>query len=410
MFADFLRLAAIIGSLPVTLQNGTTADATQVMSDLNWIVNQVNANAAPLATAALTNANNNFTVVQSGVAATAAANFPIASQVQNSVFLSLSSTLGTNTITARCAVLPLTAYAAGQIFTFIPSQPNTGSVTISVDSAGVIPFLADNVPLRGGELRAGIPAQFLVDTNINAQLLGVSAGQVQNSGLMNLTSTLGTNTLTARSLTLPLNAYATGQIFAFVPSQTNTGPVGITIDSAGSSSIFSGGASLIGAELSAGVPALMERDASKFNLLTVPYSVGSWTPTLTFATPGDLNVAYSTRVGSYTKVGRMVSLSCSLVTSTFTFSTSAGGVQITGLPFIAKTLTGYRTVAAVINAGLVLGATAAQVLPVIDGNTSLISFLTTTGSPTSISTIGTANTASGTQITIQLSITYEAAL
>lgn len=37
----------IIGSLPVNLANGTTADASQVMSDLNFIVNQVNANAQP---------------------------------------------------------------------------------------------------------------------------------------------------------------------------------------------------------------------------------------------------------------------------------------------------------------------------------------------------------------------------
>ena len=37
-------MPTIIGPLPVTLQNGTTADATQVMSDFNWIVNQVNAN------------------------------------------------------------------------------------------------------------------------------------------------------------------------------------------------------------------------------------------------------------------------------------------------------------------------------------------------------------------------------
>lgn len=34
----------IIGTLPVILQNGTTADASQVMSDFNFIVNQVNAN------------------------------------------------------------------------------------------------------------------------------------------------------------------------------------------------------------------------------------------------------------------------------------------------------------------------------------------------------------------------------
>ncbi|WP_193098020.1 hypothetical protein [Burkholderia sp. Z1] len=41
---------AIIGTLPVSLQNGTNADASQVMSDLNFIVNQVNANANPSGT------------------------------------------------------------------------------------------------------------------------------------------------------------------------------------------------------------------------------------------------------------------------------------------------------------------------------------------------------------------------
>lgn len=40
---------AIIGTLPVTLVNGTTADATQVMSDLNFISSQVNSGAAALA-------------------------------------------------------------------------------------------------------------------------------------------------------------------------------------------------------------------------------------------------------------------------------------------------------------------------------------------------------------------------
>jgi hypothetical protein len=40
---------AIIGVLPVTLVNGTVADATQVMSDLNFIVSQANANGAALA-------------------------------------------------------------------------------------------------------------------------------------------------------------------------------------------------------------------------------------------------------------------------------------------------------------------------------------------------------------------------
>lgn len=39
-------MTTIIGSLPVTLTNGTTADATQVMSNFSFIVSQANANAA----------------------------------------------------------------------------------------------------------------------------------------------------------------------------------------------------------------------------------------------------------------------------------------------------------------------------------------------------------------------------
>lgn len=41
---------AIVGTLPITLTNGTTADATQVMADLQFIVDQVNANALPAGT------------------------------------------------------------------------------------------------------------------------------------------------------------------------------------------------------------------------------------------------------------------------------------------------------------------------------------------------------------------------
>lgn len=44
-------MSGIIGTLPANLQNGTNADASQVMADFNFIVNQVNANG--LATAAL---------------------------------------------------------------------------------------------------------------------------------------------------------------------------------------------------------------------------------------------------------------------------------------------------------------------------------------------------------------------
>ena len=151
----FFRLGVIIGTLPVTLTNGTTADATQVQSDLQWIVNQTNANAAPLSNTALLNANNNFTTVQSGVQASAGANYPIASQVQDWAFNTLTSTLGTNEITARVAQLTLSAWAVGQVFTFIPSQQNTGSVTLNPDGLGSGVVKLNGSQLVGGELGSG---------------------------------------------------------------------------------------------------------------------------------------------------------------------------------------------------------------------------------------------------------------
>ena len=63
------------------------------------------------------------------------------------------------------------------------------------------------------------------------------------------------------------------------------------------------------------------------------YEEGSWTPTITFLTPGDLNVVYSTRLGTYTKVGGRVMLEQSVVCTTFTYTTASGQLQILGHPF-----------------------------------------------------------------------------
>lgn len=46
LIREFLSLGIIIGALPNTVVNGQAVDAVPVMTDLNWIVSQVNANAA----------------------------------------------------------------------------------------------------------------------------------------------------------------------------------------------------------------------------------------------------------------------------------------------------------------------------------------------------------------------------
>lgn len=173
---NFLRLATIISALPNNIQNGQTADAVPLMADLNHIVNQVNANAVEAGTVALLAAANTFTEVQSGVAATNAANFPIASQVQNRALNTLTSTLGTNTITARVAAMAPSAYAAHQIFTFIPTQPNTGAVTLDVNGLGAKSVvktgsLGSFVSLGSSDILAGAMAIVGYDASGNGQFV-----------------------------------------------------------------------------------------------------------------------------------------------------------------------------------------------------------------------------------------------
>jgi hypothetical protein len=70
------------------------------------------------------------------------------------------------------------------------------------------------------------------------------------------------------------------------------------------------------------------------------YEEGSWTPVLTAVTVGDLTVAYTTQLGFYTKIGRLVTISFNIQTSTFTRTTAAGNATITGLPFTSSSTAG----------------------------------------------------------------------
>lgn len=70
------------------------------------------------------------------------------------------------------------------------------------------------------------------------------------------------------------------------------------------------------------------------------YEEGTWTPTLTFATPGDLVVVTSVNSGFYTKNGRECKVSFTLATSTFTHTTASGSLRFTGIPFTSLNAAG----------------------------------------------------------------------
>lgn len=74
------------------------------------------------------------------------------------------------------------------------------------------------------------------------------------------------------------------------------------------------------------------------------YEEGTWTPAITFATPGDLSVTYATQLGEYTKIGRLVTVNFGIVTSAFTHTTASGNLNISGLPFAANATSGYQAI------------------------------------------------------------------
>lgn len=66
--------------------------------------------------------------------------------------------------------------------------------------------------------------------------------------------------------------------------------------------------------------------------------VKRWTPVLTFSTPGNLAVTYSTQAGDLIRTRDEVVANFNIVTSAFTWTTSSGSLNITGLPYTASTL------------------------------------------------------------------------
>lgn len=132
-------------------------------------------------------------------------------------------------------------------------------------------------------------------------------------------------------------------------------------------------------------------------------NIATWTPTITAATPGDLAVVYSTRVGSYNKLGRLVKVWLNIITTTFTWTTATGALQITGLPFKCATFNfvgGQADTQGIVKAGFNLGIA----VPSNGTTMQLIGDNTTTGGRAFVQ-INT-DTTSGTNLVIRGSVEY----
>lgn len=127
--------------------------------------------------------------------------------------------------------------------------------------------------------------------------------------------------------------------------------------------------------------------------------------TLTFATAGDLSVAYTRQVTQYIKIGRQVTVWFNIVTSTFTHTTASGNLQLTGLPFTVATITDYNFVGSMGWSGLNLQAGYSFVGPqTSSGGTVLIFYMS--GDNVAGGNITTTEATTGAGIVLRGSITY----
>lgn len=134
------------------------------------------------------------------------------------------------------------------------------------------------------------------------------------------------------------------------------------------------------------------------------YEEGTWTPTLSFTTPGNVSVVYTAQTGLYTKIGRLVYVAFN-ITATPTFTTASGSLIITAAPIAA---TGATYVGAIHFSNLLFGAGYTMLNPRLNAISSTTFDLVQSGSGLGAAAIQTTNMVSGTAYILRGTLTYQA--
>lgn len=142
-----------------------------------------------------------------------------------------------------------------------------------------------------------------------------------------LTSVSGTNTIVGTG-PVSMTTYAVGQIFSFIPANTNTGATTLNITPSGASAlgaknVFCNGAACVGNEIRQNVPCEVFYDGTQFNLMDgFPYLVSSFTATLTGCTTAPTGTV------KYSKIGNIVTMDV----PAFTATSNTTAKSLTGAP------------------------------------------------------------------------------
>ena len=133
------------------------------------------------------------------------------------------------------------------------------------------------------------------------------------------------------------------------------------------------------------------------------YEEGTFTPVVSFTTPGDVSVAYSAQVGLYTKIGRMVFISFN-ITCTPTFTTASGSLTISTAPFAS---TGASYIGAMHFSNFLFGVGYTMLNPRLGAVSSTTFDLVQSGSGLAPAAIATTNMVSGTAYILRGTLAYQ---
>ena len=136
------------------------------------------------------------------------------------------------------------------------------------------------------------------------------------------------------------------------------------------------------------------------------YEEGTWTPVLTFQTPGDLSVAYAAQVGSYTKIGNRVVLQAFIALSSFTYTTTSGYLRINGIPFNGSSGSGRHNYGSLLFSGITKAGYTSFVTSIESGLPSAV-LIYCSGSAILESFVVAADMPSGGTVNVKFTMTYE---
>lgn len=316
-----------------------------------------------------------------------AAGAVIASLGRDGAFQILAGFIGTsfngNAWTAGTGTLTL---GAAKTLTASNTLTLTGT-----DGSSVAFGTGGTVLYNGGAL--GTPSSG-VATNLTGTASGLTAGNVTtNANLTGAVTSVGNAT--------SLGSFTSAQLAGALTNETGSGAAVFGTSPTIATPTITGLITASGGQIA--FPATQNPSVDPNTL--DDYEEGTWTPVLTFATPGNFSVTYSLQDASYTKIGNRVCINFIVSTSAFTFTTASGNILITGLPFASSNASANaRWYAPVLYNG-VTKAGYGSVIGALVPNTSQLQFLAS-GSGVTVSNVVAADTPTGGSVILAGELTY----